>query len=154
MLKQAYISAPLTGVEDLNSQKYFYEEIGHIVKRAGYLPYVPHQHTDPVQHAHTTAAEVYALDRDTIVKSALILAYVGTPSIGVGQEVEIAHQNGIPVMLLFEESRPVSRMVRGNPSVIFEIVAPTRERLLQRLADVFFNPNLAMAAGLELSPST
>lgn len=146
-MEQAYISGSLTGLSDLGRQRSFYEQIGHILTRIGYRVHIPHQHSDPLNHPDLRPSEVYRLDHDAVAGSDLLIAYVGIPSHGVGQEVEIANQYGIPIVLLFEESRPVSRMVRGNPSVVCEVVAPTRELLLQRIEAALCSPDYTVEKG-------
>jgi len=41
--------------------------------------------------------------------------------LGTGQEVEIAREYDVPVVLLCERGRPLSRMTRGSPNVIAEV---------------------------------
>ena len=62
-----------------------------------------------------------------------MIAYAGLPSLGVGAEVELANQYKIPVVLLFERGRSVSRHVRGIPVVSAEIQFERREDALREL---------------------
>ncbi len=121
MTTKIYVSGPLTGIEHLDQLKHFYEEIARVCAEQHINAYVPHLYTDPVKNAHMTPQEVYAIDRKNVKQSNLVLAYVGMSSIGVGQEIEIAREKNIPVVLLFEHNAVVSRMARGNPAVIAEI---------------------------------
>ena len=61
------------------------------------------------------------MDRLQVEKSQIVLAYVGVPSLGVGQELEIAREKNIPIVLLMEKNAVISRMARGNPMVTAEI---------------------------------
>ncbi len=128
-----YISGPLTGTSDAPNLKTFYEQLGRVCSRAGSNPIIPHLVSDPVVHADLSPQSVYALDRSGVVSSDLVIAYVGLPAIGVGQEVEIACQHDVPVCLVYEKGRVVTRMVRGNPAVVCEIVETNREDILAQL---------------------
>ena len=48
----------------------------------------------------------------------VVIAYAGIPSFGVGIEVELAREHGVPVILVAERERPVSRLLLGNPAVV------------------------------------
>jgi nucleoside 2-deoxyribosyltransferase len=132
-MKTIYISGPLTDVPNADVLKAFYEQIGEVCLYLGLVPYIPHQHTDPILHSDYSPQAVYDLDRRNIVKADWVVAYVGRPALGVGQEIEIARANGIPVILLYERGRSVSRMVRGNPAVTVEVVGRDLDNILQEL---------------------
>lgn len=134
-MKRVYISGALTGLAEPATTKAFYEAAAAACVEAGNVAYVPHLATDPVEYPELSARDVYILDRRQVVESDLVIAYVGFPSIGVGMEIEIAHQNGIPVLLLVEEGAPLSRMARGCPAVTGEIHFTGQEDALQQLRD-------------------
>jgi 2'-deoxynucleoside 5'-phosphate N-hydrolase len=138
-MKYIYISGPLTGQTSAFLLKAFYENIATVCSRNGFEPYLPHLASDPVQHAHLSADHVYSLDRSNVEQAHLVIAYVSTPATGVGQEIEIAHQHGIPVILMYETGQAVSRMVRGSPAVIAEVTGLDRDQLLARLEDTLIN---------------
>lgn len=119
--KRVYISGPLTGLTADDTLKERYEAIGDVCRKLGFDPYIPHQHTDPLRHPDVTPGEVYERDREQIAQSHLVIAYVGIPSLGVGSEIEIAHSHAVPVILLYEDGKYISRMVRGNPAVVAQI---------------------------------
>ena len=121
MKSRAYVSGVLTGVESLDVLKKFYEDISRVCAAEGVAAYVPHLVTDPEKNADFTPKEVYELDRLKVIESNLVIAYVGVPSLGVGQEIEIARESNIPVLLMMEKEARISRMARGNPAVIAEI---------------------------------
>jgi len=133
-MKTIYISGPLTGVKNAGTIKMFYERIGSLCESFGIEAYIPHVQSDPILHPNLTPQQVYQLDRKQIEAADFVIAYVGVPSLGVGQEIEIAFQNGVPVILVYEENRPVSRMVRGNPIVASEITGANRHEILSRLS--------------------
>ena len=121
MKSRAYVSGVLTGVDSLDELKKFYEDISRVCAAEGVAAYVPHLVTDPEKNAEITPREVYELDRLKVIESNLVIAYVGVPSLGVGQEIEIARESNIPVLLMMEKEARISRMARGNPAVIAEI---------------------------------
>ncbi|MCC6527552.1 MAG: helix-turn-helix transcriptional regulator [Polyangiaceae bacterium] len=105
--------------------------------------YEPSKHTDPIGQPDIPAHTVYRWDRVHVTKSALVILHCGYPSFGAGQELEIATQAGIPVVLLLPANRVVSRMVLGchartrpvryaSPT---ELVDGLREHLPHALAD-------------------
>jgi len=130
---KVYISGVLTDGDEIGDLKTFYEEIGQVCKELGLEPYIPHQHTDPAAHPQFTPRDIYQKDRRQIAASRLVVAYVGRPSLGVGAEIEIAHQCGVPVILLYEGGKTISRMARGNPAVAEEVIFTDFEDALARL---------------------
>lgn len=133
MVKSVYVSGPLTGVKDLSSLKAFYEKIGEVCTLIGASPYIPHQLTDPIIHSYLSPEDVYTRDREQVINANLVIAYVGIPSLGVGQEVEIARENSVPIILIFESDKTVSKMVLGNPGVKLVVTEVTREIILAKL---------------------
>lgn len=132
-MKTIYISGPLTGVSNITSLKNFYEQIGNICFQLGMQPYIPHKHSDPILHRDLLPETIYRMDRDHISNSDWVVAYVGSPAVGVGQEIEIARECNIPVILLYETGRTISRMVRGNPTVKAEVTGDDLEGILLKL---------------------
>jgi nucleoside 2-deoxyribosyltransferase len=125
--KSVYIAGPLTAIDAKNRTDLhaFYEELAQICSQFGLEPYLPHKHSDPVAHTHFTPRRVDEIDRLAVTQAYLVIAYVGTPSIGVGIEIEMAHHASKPVVILAEHTKlvakRVTRLVRGNPAVIAEI---------------------------------
>jgi hypothetical protein len=113
-----YISGALTAIADGARARVFYELLAEIVSECGLRPYLPHHATDPVAAPDLDPRSVYEIDRARVARSGLILAYAGTPSFGVGIEVEIAREHGIPVILVAERDRTVSRILLGSPAVV------------------------------------
>ena len=133
MNRKMFVSGPLTGLENPDIIKANYDRLGQICDVFGMEPYIPHKHTDPIAHPDVPAQRVYEVDRRHIRTSSLVIAYVGIPSLGVGQEIEIARQHGVDVVLLCERGRPLSRMTRGSPNVIAEIRFDDFEEALHRV---------------------
>src|SRR5919204_1969420 len=115
---EAYISGALTALEDAPRTKLFYEVLAEIAEAAGLRAYLPHRVTDPVAAAHLDPRAVYEIDRAHVTSAAVVVAYGGGPSFGVGIEVELAREHGIPVIVVAERERAVSRLLLGNPAVV------------------------------------
>jgi 2'-deoxynucleoside 5'-phosphate N-hydrolase len=130
-----YLSGALTGVPNIEELKRFYEAIAELCTSMGHEIYVPHLHSDPDKHADISARLVYVMDQNQVLESELVLAYVGRPSLGVGQEIEIAKGGGIEVFLLFEKDTRVSRMTRGSPNAVAEVVFSDFDDALVKLRE-------------------
>src|SRR3989442_9992153 len=117
-LGEAYISGALTALEDAPRTKLFYEVLAEIAETAGLRAYLPHRVTDPVVAAHLDPRAVYEIDRAHVTSAAVLIAYAGIPSFGVGIEVELAREHGVPVIIVAERDRPISRLLLGNPAVV------------------------------------
>jgi len=131
--KKVYVSGALTGVNEPDSVKRFYESIAELCKAFNMNPYVPHLNSDPIAHPDLSPREVYEMDKREISRAELVIAYVGIPSLGVGSEIEIARENDIPVILLYEKNKKISRMIRGNPAIMAEISFTNFDNALQQL---------------------
>ena len=115
---EAYVSGALTSLEDGARTRLFYELLAEVVGAAGLRAYLPHRVTDPQAAAHLDPRAVYDIDRAHVTGSRVVVAYAGIPSFGVGIEVELAREHGIPVILVVERDRTVSRLLLGNPAVV------------------------------------
>jgi hypothetical protein len=115
---EAYVSGALTSLEDGARTRLFYELLAEVVESAGLRAYLPHRVTDPVTAPNLDPRAVYDIDRAHVTGSRVVVAYGGIPSFGVGIEVELAREHGIPVILVVERDRTVSRLLLGNPAVV------------------------------------
>jgi hypothetical protein len=115
---EAYISGALTALEDASRTKLFYEVLAEIAETTRLRAYLPHRVTDPIAAAQIDPRTVYDLDRAHITAARVVIAYAGIPSFGVGIEVELAREHGVPVVLVAERERPMSRLLLGNPAVV------------------------------------
>src|SRR6266540_2296977 len=115
---EAYVSGALTALEDGARMRLFYELLAEVVETVGLRAYLPHRVSDPVAAAHLDPRTVYDIDRAHVTGSRVVVAYGGIPSFGVGIEVELAREHGIPVILVVERDRSVSRLLLGNPAVV------------------------------------
>src|SRR2546423_4804948 len=115
---EAYISGALTALDDAPRTKLFYEVLAEIAQATGLRAYLPHRVTDPVTAAHLDPRAVYEIDRAHVTSAAVVVAYAGIPSFGVGIEVELAREHAVPVIVVAERDHPVSRLLLGNPAVV------------------------------------
>lgn len=148
MNRKIFISGALTGIENSDIIKADYERVAWLCEELGATVYRPWRNTDPVAHPHVPPREVYELDRYHVSTSDLVIAYVGIPSLGTGQEIEIAQERGVPVLLLYERGKRISRMTRGSPNVIAEVRFDDIEEALQQIRAILMgelkvpNPSL------------
>ena len=115
---EAYISGALTALDDAPRTKLFYEVLAEIAEAAGLRSYLPHRVSDPVVAAHLDPRAVYEIDRSHVTGAAVVIAYAGIPSFGVGIEVELAREHAVPVIIVAERDRPISRLLLGNPAIV------------------------------------
>src|SRR5205085_1871883 len=129
-----------TAIADGARARVFYELLAEIVSECGLRPYLPHHTTDPIAAPDLDPRSVYEIDRARVARSGLVIAYAGTPSFGVGIEVEIAREHGIPVIIVAERDRTVSRILLGSPAVVdvvrFTDLAALRHSLGEAIARV------------------
>jgi hypothetical protein len=102
-------------------------------------------------------AECYRMDRELVEQSDLMIAEASFPSTGLGQELQMAAYNDVPVILCFRNwgdniaakkdyttrageahtielgNKIVSSMVLGNPAVVHEILYKSIDACLEQL---------------------
>ena len=115
---EAYVSGALTALEEGARMRLFYELLAEVVESVGLRAYLPHRVSDPVAAAHLEPRAVYDIDRAHVTSARVVVAYAGIPSFGVGIEVELAREHAVPVVLVVERERTVSRLLLGNPAVV------------------------------------
>jgi nucleoside 2-deoxyribosyltransferase len=131
-----YISGALTGIENITAIKDFYVAIGSLCQNMGFHAYVPHLNTDPINHPHISPHQVFETDKRQVTQSELVVAYIGFPSLGVGMELAYAETNHIPIILLYETDKTISRFPRGIPTVLSEIKFKDYQDALTQLESV------------------
>ncbi|OGG12044.1 hypothetical protein A2Z00_03385 [Candidatus Gottesmanbacteria bacterium RBG_13_45_10] len=113
-----FFGGPLTDLQNPEKTKAFYVKLGEVAKTNGFDYYWAFEHgTDPEHNPDVSASRVYQIDTQELEKSDLMIAYVGEPSTGTGEEIEYAQDHNIPVYLLFEKGKKISRMLLGSPSI-------------------------------------
>jgi len=130
---QAYISGALTAVWEKLKLKALYEDIGNLCSKKSINCYIPHLHKSLDKDPNIPLEEIFNGNMEQIDKSNILIAYVGTPSQGVGMEIERAHIRGLDVVVLAEKGKKVSRMVRGCPAVIHHIEFTNFEDAMNQL---------------------
>lgn len=131
-----YISGALTGIDNLDTVKAFYTAIGSLCDEIGFQSYVPHLNTDPINHPNISPRQVFDTDKHQVSKSNLVIAYIGYASLGVGMELAYADTNAIPIILLYERGKVISRFPRGIPTVFSEIEFKDYKDALTQLESV------------------
>ncbi len=111
--KRAYVSGALQGSTNLSAARHLYETLARGLQVRGHAAYVPHQSTDPVAASHHTPGYVFSKDLEALANSDAVIAFLGEPSLGVGAEVAIALERGIPVIGLVPRGRSTSRFLLG-----------------------------------------
>jgi len=141
---EAYISGALTALDEAPRTKLFYELLAEIAEAALLRAYLPHRVTDPLTAPDLDPRAVYEIDRAHVTGAAVLIAYAGIPSFGVGIEVELAREHGVPVIVVAERDRPISRLLLGNPAVVevvrFADLDGLRRQLQSALARIATTP--------------
>ena len=139
--KRAYICGPLTELgARQEAAKRFYERLADACYEIlGVRAFVPHEHYDPVKHAHYTPSQVDEAERKQVREETSLLVVVAlAPSWGGGVEVEMANTFGVPAILLCEQERldrrEVSRLLQGNPAFVDRIAYHDEEDALEKFS--------------------
>jgi nucleoside 2-deoxyribosyltransferase len=92
-----------------------YMELVRVLQRHGE---VLTEHVATVGEEQLPDVDIYARDLDWLISCDAVVAEVTTPSLGVGYEIAVAIERGIPVLCLFrpEAEGRLSAMLTGNPS--------------------------------------
>lgn len=113
-----FFGGPLTDLKDPEHTKRFYHTLEEIAWSLGFETYWAFERgTDPELNTDVPSSRVYQIDTYEVEKSDLMIAYVGEPSTGTGQEIEYARTHNVPVYLLYEKGKRVSRMTLGSPNI-------------------------------------
>jgi nucleoside 2-deoxyribosyltransferase len=129
-----FFAGPLTDLKDSDKTKTFYTKLGKVATQAGFDYYWAFMRgTDPELNADVPSSRVYQIDTYELETSDLVIAYVGEPSTGTGIEIEYARTRDIPVYLLYEEGKHISRMLLGSPIVKSSIVYSSEEDACEKL---------------------
>lgn len=115
------VIGPLTVYLNHKEVRNFYDTIVKACRKIGYKAYNAHKFTDPHKHPHIDPRDIYYINKKLVSGVRLVIAYVGSPSTGTGQELEIAEDNNVPIILIYEKGKKVSRMVLGSPSVVDKV---------------------------------
>ncbi len=132
-----FFSGPLTELHNKEQTKTFYKNLAEVAASHGVDSYWAFLHgTDPVANPDVSPQEVYKKDLNALEKSDVMVAYVGEPSTGTGIEVEFANTHHIPIYILYEQGKRISRMLRGCPAVKGEIIFADETDALAQFDDL------------------
>jgi transcriptional regulator with XRE-family HTH domain len=131
-----YIATPLTGLSQSDREAIVFTstKIAEVCKAYEIYVYQPRKASDPLLHRDIAPEEVYRLDRSRVVRADILFVLANHPSIGVGQELEIAGSYGKPTVLITREDTTISRMATGSHANFLEKFSySTPEDLEKRL---------------------
>jgi len=129
-----FFAGPLTDLENPEKTKAFYGQLAAVTKNMGYDYFWAFLNgTDPIKNPDVSASDVYHRDIEELDKSDMMIAYMGEPSTGTGMEIEHAHQTNKPIVILYEQEKRISRMLRGCPGIVKEIVFSSEDDALTQL---------------------
>lgn len=135
IVMKIFFAGPLTDLKNPETTKAFYLKLAKIARVNGFDYFWAFLNgTDPIKNPKVSSRDVYKRDIAELEKSDVMVAYVGEPSTGTGLEIEHAYTKGIPVYLLYEKGKPVSRMLLGCPAVKKEIVFTSESDALSQFA--------------------
>ena len=138
----AYLASALTGLGEDQREHLFAvsDVISAVCKDLDILVYEPRKSTDPIQHAHVSAEEVFTRDRERVLESDLIIHVADYASTGAGEELDFALAALIPIILVSKGDSVISRMVLGIPAlklfVAYNTLEELRVELTQRLTEI------------------
>ncbi|MBI1926007.1 helix-turn-helix transcriptional regulator [Candidatus Poribacteria bacterium] len=134
---EAYLACALTGLTA--EQRQLILDLSKIVAETCRVNdinlYEPRKHTAPVHHADTPADMVFKLDRERVLRSDVLIHLCHYPSTGAGEELDIASNALLPIILISHSETRVSRMVTGIPSFKLEIQYTDPEDLKYQLTE-------------------
>lgn len=132
-----FFAGPLTDLKNPEGTKAFYQKLSDTAVQKGCTYFWAFMNgTDPIKNPEVSAQDVYARDITELEKSDLMVAYVGEPSTGTGLEIEHAKIKNIPVYLLYEEGKNISRMLRGCPAIKKELIFVDEPDALQQFNEL------------------
>jgi len=108
-----YFACSITGGRDFES---IYRAITTALLSDGHEVPTAHLADSRVKvfEGHVTPGEIYERDTAWIRNCEALVAEVSTPSHGVGYEVAYALSLGKPVLCVYREGQPISKMLTGN----------------------------------------
>lgn len=135
-----FFAGPLTDLVNPRATKAFYVKLAEIAKHHGVDCFWAFMSgTDPINNPSVSPRKVYERDIAELEKSDWMVAYVGEPSTGTGLEIEHAYVKNIPVYLLYEKGKKISRMLRGCPAVKKELIFENQSDALEQFGTLLKN---------------
>ncbi|MBI5620513.1 nucleoside 2-deoxyribosyltransferase [Candidatus Gottesmanbacteria bacterium] len=113
-----FFAGPLTDLTNKDQIKAFYRRMADVAEQNAFDHYWAFLNgTDPELNPDVPPEVVYDTDIRELAKSDLMIVYLGEPTTGTGQEIEYAKEHNIPVYLLYEKGKRITRMVLGSPNI-------------------------------------
>lgn len=129
-----FFAGPLSNLSNPEKTKVFYKNMATVAETLGFSYFWAFlSGTDPEKNPDVPPQDVYSRDIAALDNSDIMIAYVGEPTTGTGIEIEHAHQTHKPVILLYEQNKRISRMLRGCPAIKKEIIFSSEEDALAQL---------------------
>jgi transcriptional regulator with XRE-family HTH domain/nucleoside 2-deoxyribosyltransferase len=153
---RAYLASALTDLSKEDREKVFgiSRQLKSLCALHGVALYLPFEHTDPLAHSDIPAPQVYERDRKQVVTSDFLLVFCAAASYGVGQENEIAANQGVPVVYLIQKGSRVSRMLLGSDTRKVVIEYETPADLLAQVKEFLLTTSPALTKKREAIGST
>lgn len=133
----AYLACGLTGLAREQRQLIFHlsDTIAMLCRGQNIDLYEPRKNTDPVHHTDVEDTEVFRIDCERVLGADLLIYLCHYPSTGAGEELDIAYNALVPIILISHSGTRVSRMVTGIPAFKLEITYTEPEELRLQLRD-------------------
>jgi 2'-deoxynucleoside 5'-phosphate N-hydrolase len=129
-----FFAGPLTDLKNPEKTKAFYKKLAGVATSCGFDYFWAFLNgTDPIKNPDVLPRDVYKRDITELDTSDMMISYMGEPSTGTGLEIEHAHITNKPVIILYEQGKRISRMLRGCPGIIKEIIFSSEEDALTQL---------------------
>lgn len=123
ILMRIFFAGPLTELKNPEKTKAFYRKLARVAKVNGFDYFWAFlKGNDPIKNPDVPPGHVYKIDTYQLRRSDVMVAYMGEPSTGTGIEIQFANTHHVPVYILYEKGKRISRMLRGCPAVKKEIV--------------------------------
>lgn len=133
--KIPYICGPIRELDENQRQRAFnfYEKIAAMCNETlGVVPFVPHLRFNP--NNDFSPKEIDEVERNQVCnKTSLLIVVAVAPSWGGGIEIEMAHCSNVPVVILRQNGKDLSRLMRGNPAIKAIIDYHTHEDAIDKL---------------------
>lgn len=137
-----FFAGPLTDLKNPEITKAFYQKLSEVAIQNGCTYFWAFMNgTDPVKNPEVSAHDVYMRDIAELEKSDIMIAYVGEPSTGTGLEIEHAYTKDIPVSILYEKEKRISRMLLGCPAVKKKLAFDNESDALKQFTELLKSLN-------------
>lgn len=130
-----FFGGPLTNLQHPDETKSLYKKMATVATDLGFDYFWAFLNgTDPILNPDVPSHDVYQRDINELDASDIMIAYIGEPTTGTGIEIEHAHVTRKPVVILYEKGAHISRMLRGCPAIVKEIVFTSESDVLEQLS--------------------